>query len=111
MSCGVGCKHGSDPVLLWFWRRPVATPPISPLAWEPPYATGFGPRKTQKRPKKKKKDANKLICRTETDSHILKTNLWLSKGTGGGERNGLEIWDWHMHTEVYGMIAQWVIIV
>ena len=27
-----------DPVLLWLWHRPVATAPIQPLAWEPPYA-------------------------------------------------------------------------
>jgi len=26
--------------LLWLWRRPVATAPIQPLAWEPPYAAG-----------------------------------------------------------------------
>ena len=24
--------------MLWLWRRPVATAPIRPLAWEPPYA-------------------------------------------------------------------------
>ena len=29
-----------DPALLWLWRRPAATAPIRPLAWEPPYATG-----------------------------------------------------------------------
>ena len=40
MSCGVGCRSGSDPALLWLWRRPVATVPIQPLAWESPYATG-----------------------------------------------------------------------
>ena len=40
MSCGVGCRHGSDPALLWLWRRPGATAPIQPLAWEPPYAAG-----------------------------------------------------------------------
>ena len=34
------CRHGSDPAWLWLWRRPVATAPILPLAWEPPYATG-----------------------------------------------------------------------
>ena len=38
MSCGVGCTRGSDPMLLWLWHRPVATAPIGPLAWEPPYA-------------------------------------------------------------------------
>ena len=27
-----------DPALPWFWCRPVATAPIGPLAWEPPYA-------------------------------------------------------------------------
>ena len=40
MSCGVGCGCGSYPTLLWLWQRPVATAPIRPLAWEPPYATG-----------------------------------------------------------------------
>ena len=55
---------------------------------------------------KSKKDTNELICRTETDSQTSKTNLWLPKGTGGG-RDELRVWDWHIHTEVYGMIGQW----
>ena len=38
VSCGVGRRRGSDPALLWLWRRLVATAPIRPLAWEPPYA-------------------------------------------------------------------------
>ena len=38
MSCGVGCKHSWDLALLWLWRRPMATAPIRPLAWEPPQA-------------------------------------------------------------------------
>ena len=29
-----------DLALLWLWCRPVATAPIQPLAWEPPYAMG-----------------------------------------------------------------------
>ena len=37
MSCGVGHRHGSDPWLLWCTL--VATAPIGPLAWEPPYTT------------------------------------------------------------------------
>ena len=37
--------------LLWLWRRPVATAPIQPLAWEPPYATGAA-QKIAKRQKK-----------------------------------------------------------
>ena len=40
VSCGVGCRRGSDPELLWLGRRPVASAPIRPLAWEPPYAVG-----------------------------------------------------------------------
>ena len=53
MSCGVGCRHGSDLALLWLWRRPAATVPIRPLAWEPPYAMGAALEKA-KRPKRKK---------------------------------------------------------
>ena len=40
VSCGVGGRRGSDPAWLWLWRRLVATTPIGPLAWEPPYAAG-----------------------------------------------------------------------
>ena len=53
MSCGVGRRRGLDPALLWLWRRPVATDPIRPLAWEPPYAAGVV-LKRQNDPKKKK---------------------------------------------------------
>ena len=42
MSCGVGHRWGSDPVLLllWLWHRPGATALIKPLAWETPSAAG-----------------------------------------------------------------------
>ena len=40
----------------------------------------------------------------ETDSQTLK-NLWLSKRTSWGG-DGPGVWDWHMHTEVYGLIDQ-----
>ena len=33
-SCGVGCRRGSDPALLWLWCRLVATAPIGPLTWD-----------------------------------------------------------------------------
>ena len=45
MSCGVGCRHGLDPVWLWLWCRLAAVAPIQPLACEPPYATGGVPPK------------------------------------------------------------------
>ena len=40
VSWGMDPRHGSDPALLWLWRRPAATAPNEPLPWEPPYATG-----------------------------------------------------------------------
>ena len=52
MSCGVGHRRISDPVLLWLWNRPVATALITPLAWEPQYAAGSGPRKDKETKKK-----------------------------------------------------------
>ena len=48
VSCGVGCRHGSYPVWLWLWRRPVATAPIRHLVWEPPYAIGAVPEKAKR---------------------------------------------------------------
>ena len=52
MSCGVGYRCNSDPVLLWLWCRPVATTHIGPLAWGPPYALGAD-LKRQKTPPQK----------------------------------------------------------
>ena len=57
MSCGVGCRRSSDPALLWFWHRPVATAQIQPLAWEPPYAMGVAQEIAKK---DKKKIKNKI---------------------------------------------------
>ena len=37
MSCGVGSRCGSDPMVLWLWHRP--------LAWELPYAVGTALKK------------------------------------------------------------------
>ena len=54
MSCGVGDRHGSDPVFLWLWCRPVATALIRPLAWESPYATGVALEKAKRQKQKNK---------------------------------------------------------
>ena len=51
MSCDVGCRCSLDLTLLWLWRRPVATVPVGPLAWELPYAVGVALR--DKRAKKR----------------------------------------------------------
>ena len=77
MSCGLGHRRGLDPVFLWLWCRPVATTPIGPLAWEPPYAAGAAQgiaTTTTTKTKKKKQKTKKQ-----------KTNLQLPKGKGGGE--------------------------
>ena len=55
MSCGVGRRRGSDPALLWLWRRSVATAPIQPLPWEPPYGKGAALEKAKRQKKKEKK--------------------------------------------------------
>ena len=52
MSCGVGHRHRSDPVLLWLWCRPAATAPIRPLAWESPYVLGAAQEMEKKDQKK-----------------------------------------------------------
>ena len=62
MSCGVGHRRGSDPALLWPWRRPAAIAPIQPLSWEPPYAAGAAPeiakrQKTNKQTNKQTKNS------------------------------------------------------
>ena len=53
MRCGIGCRCGSDPVLLWLCCRQVAIALIQQLllAWEPPYTVD----PALKRQKKKKK--------------------------------------------------------
>ena len=53
LPCGVGCRCSLDPTLLWLWCRLVATAPIRPLVWEPPYAAGAA-QEMLKRQKKKK---------------------------------------------------------
>ena len=57
MSCGVGRRRGLDPTLLWLWCRLVATAPIRPLAWEPPYAV----RAVQEMAKRQKKKKSPLV--------------------------------------------------
>ena len=59
VSCGVGCRVGSDPTLLWLWLRLEATAPIRPLAWKSPYATGAALEKAKRKKKKKKKKKEK----------------------------------------------------
>ena len=49
MSYSVGCRRGSDPALLWLWRRLEAIAPTGPLAWEPPYAMSVALKRQRKK--------------------------------------------------------------
>ena len=66
MSCDVGCRRGSDPVLLWLWCRPAAVALIEPLAWEPPYADEEGATE-----RKKKTSGNSLVAQWTEDPVLL----------------------------------------
>ena len=47
----MGRRHGSDPTLLWLWRRPEATALNRFLTWELPHAAGAAlkDKKTKKK--------------------------------------------------------------
>ena len=70
MSCGVVCRHGLDPALLWLWlwHKPAAVAPIQPQAQELPYAASAILKK-----KKKKSGFPDFVPR-----HFLSSwSLWL----------------------------------
>ena len=71
VSCGVGCRLGSDPALLWLWSRPAAKALIRPLAWEPPYAAGVAQEKAKRQKNKTKQKQNQ----TTTTKNTLKEQV------------------------------------
>ena len=80
MRCGVDPRRSLDPSLLWLWHRPVATAPIRPLTWEPPYASGAALERKQKdKKKRKKKDIQYVLKGKNVQMHdsisiVLKPN-------------------------------------
>ena len=54
-------------MLLWLWRRPVATALIGPLAREPPHAAGAA-QEMAKRQKTKTKNKKKLSTETHAST-------------------------------------------
>ena len=60
MRCGVDSRCGSDPVLLWLWRKPAAAALIQSLAWELSYATCAAQKKKKKQKEIKMEKFN--IC-------------------------------------------------
>ena len=61
MSCGIGCRCGSDSALLLLWHRPAAVALIGPLAGESPYAVGTAPKSKTKKKKKEGREGKKEI--------------------------------------------------
>ena len=53
VSCDVGHRHGSDPILLWLWCRPAAVASIQPQAWKPPYTVGVALQRKKKSEQKR----------------------------------------------------------
>ena len=49
MSYDVGCRCGTDSVLLCLWCRLAPVAPIGPLAWELPYAAGAALKSKKKK--------------------------------------------------------------
>ena len=47
--------------------------------------------------KQKKTDTNELIYKTEVESQMLKTNLWLPEGKGGGI-------NWEIGIDIYTLL-------
>ena len=47
LSCGVSCRHSSDPALLWLWHWPIAVALIGSLAWELPYDASVALKKEE----------------------------------------------------------------
>ena len=60
--------------MLWLWRRPVATAPIQPLAWEPPYAVGAAQEIATTTTTKDKKTKKTKTKKTKGSKEVTKRN-------------------------------------
>ena len=67
LSCGVGWRRGSDPALLGLGCKPAAVAPISPLAWEPTYASGMAKKSKKKKKKKGGGSWGPVACQGEEE--------------------------------------------
>ena len=83
MNCGVGCTCSSDLALLRLWRRLVATAPIGPLAWKPPYAAGAALKRTKDKRQKKeeeRKEKERTENRKDQEGASLSQTTWHRAG-------------------------------
>ena len=73
MSCGVGCRYGSDLALLCLWCRLAAVALIRPLAWEPSYAVDAALKRQKDKKKKKNSEETNQHCMVLTKPQTLFT--------------------------------------
>ena len=67
----VGHRRGSNPVLLWLWRRPAATYLIKLLAWEPPYAASAALEKTKRQYFLRQYLSHCYLCQLVTEVKVI----------------------------------------
>ena len=79
VSCGVGCRHSLDPVLLWLWCRPAV--PIQLLVWEPPCSTEKQKAKSKEKERKGKERRKEREREREKEKDAIKR---------AGEKNGIQ---------------------
>ena len=87
MSCGMGCRHGSDLALLWLWHRLAAVAPIRPLAWEPSYAVGAALKRQKKKKKKKQQQQQQKKPKTKNKTETRHYRYHLSTQQDSVSRN------------------------
>jgi len=75
MNCGVGCRRGLDPALLWLWHRPAAAAAIRPLAWELPHAVRAAQEMAKRQKKEKKKEEVSALPDAEKPSKMTEKHL------------------------------------
>ena len=73
VGCGVGCRHSSDPALLWLWLAAVAL--IGPLTWESPYAAGVALKKQTNKKKTRGKTVTAKGKGTQRDARLQQLNI------------------------------------
>ena len=73
MSCGVGCRGGSDPTLLWLQHRQAAAALIQLLAWELPYAVSAALKEKKKKKKGTSESLSSLVA--EHDAKQVKSGM------------------------------------
>jgi len=90
-------RLGSRVALLWLWCRLVATAPIRPLAWEPPYAAGAALEKAKRQ---KKKIVRTSMCNLIRSGHGKRVDF-----SGQGEL-GLPRWEVVSDVEIIKQVME-----